>query len=153
MMGKLVAVPITFSEACEFIRQHHRHHVPPVGQKFCIGCALDGEIVGVATAGRPVSRILGADGFVLEVNRVATDGTKNAPSFLYGAVRRAGIAMGYKRFVTYTLPEEGGASLRAAGWKLVTEVAGGGSWDTPSSGRPRVDKHPTQLKLRWEATA
>lgn len=26
--------------------------------------------------------------------------------------------------------------------------AGGGSWNTPS--RPRVDLHPTQVKLRWE---
>jgi hypothetical protein len=28
-------------------------------------------------------------------------------------------------------------------------TAGGGSWNCPS--RPRVDKHPTQLKIRWEA--
>lgn len=55
--------------------------------------------------------------------------------------------LGYRRLGTYTLPEEGGASLRAAGWRLIGE-AGGGSWDA----RPRVDKHPTQVKLRWEAT-
>ncbi|QND84557.1 Uncharacterized protein ChrSV_2331 [Chromobacterium vaccinii] len=38
--------------------------------------------------------------------------------------------------------------LRAAGWRLIGE-AGGGSWDCPS--RPRVDQHPTQTKLKWEA--
>lgn len=40
------------------------------------------------------------------------------------------------------------ASLRAAGWKIVGET-GGGTWSRPS--RPRVDKHPLQGKLRWEA--
>jgi hypothetical protein len=147
----LVAVPITYREACAFIERHHRHHVPARGQVFAIAAAIGDTIVGVATAGRPVSRHLD-DGWTLEVNRVATDGTRNACSFLYGAVRRAGKAMGYRRFVTYTLPEEGGASLRGAGWQLVGE-AGGGSWNTPNAGRPRVDTHPTQIKLRWESIA
>lgn len=83
-----------------------------------------------------------------EVVRVATDGTRNACSMLYGAAWRACRALGYRRLVTYTLPEEGGASLRAAGWRLVGE-AGGGSWSRKS--RPRVDLHPTQQKMRWEA--
>lgn len=143
----LVPVPITYREATAFVKKHHRHHKPSRGQVFAIAAALDGEIVGVATAGRPVSYRLD-DGWTLEVNRVATDGTRNACSFLYGACRRAGKAMGYRKFVTYTLPEEGGASLRAAGWQLVGE-AGGGEWNSPS--RPRVDTHPTQTKLRWEA--
>lgn len=111
---------------------------------------MDGKVVGVAIAGRPVSRHLD-DGWTLEVSRVATDGTKNACSFLYGAIKRCGKAMGYTRFITYTLPQEGGASLRGAGWVLMSEAAGGGSWDTPSSGRPRVDTHPLQMKFRWES--
>jgi len=45
------------------------------------------------------------------------------------------------------LPEEGGASLRGAGWTCVG-AAGGGTWSCPS--RPRLDLHPTQEKLRWE---
>lgn len=83
----------------------------------------------------------------LEITRVATDGTKNACSALYGAARRATFALGYTRLLTYTLPEEGGSSLRAAGYRLVGE-AGGGSWSRTS--RPRVDMHPLQQKLRWE---
>lgn len=145
----LTVVPITYREACAFIERHHRHHPPPTGQVFAVAVADGDRIVGVATAGRPVSRVLD-DGWTLEVNRVATDGTRNACSKLYGAVRRAGSGMGYRRFVTYTLPEEGGSSLRGAGWTLVGE-GGGGSWSTKS--RPRVDKHPTQIKLRWEATS
>lgn len=146
----MTLVPLTYAEAAVFVLEHHRHHRPPVGHKFSIGAANDaGQVVGVAMVGRPVARALD-DGWTLEVNRVATDGTPNASSLLYGAARRAAWALGYKRLVTYTLPEEGGASLRAAGYRLIGE-AGGGSWDTPGAGWPRVDLHPTQVKWRWEA--
>ncbi|KKK75729.1 hypothetical protein LCGC14_2870800, partial [marine sediment metagenome] len=49
----------------------------------------------------------------------------------YGAARRATFALGYSRLGTYTLPSEGGASLRASGWKLLGE-RGGGNWSRPS---------------------
>lgn len=78
------------------------------------------------------------------------DDERNACSLLYGACWRAARAIGYRRLVTYTLPTEGGASLRGAGWTLIGE-AGGGSWDRRS--RARVDEHPTQVKLRWERIA
>lgn len=108
----------------------------------------DGEtVVGVCVIGQPVSRMLD-DGWTLEVLRSCTDGTKNVNSMLYGAAWRAAKALGYRRLVTYTLPSEGGVSLKAAGWRLVGQ-AGGGTWSRPS--RPRVDLHPTQVKLRWEA--
>ncbi len=139
--------PINFDEACEFIKAHHRHHLPSVGWKFGVA-ANDGEkVVGVAVIGRPVSRHYD-NGWTLELTRLCTDGTKNAASFLLGAVRRATFALGYRRLITYTLPNEGGASLRAAGWREIG-LAGGGSWDKPS--RPRVDKAPIEQKTLWEA--
>ena len=138
--------PLTLREASAFIEQYHRHHDPPRGCIFCVGVELAGSVAGVAVIGRPVSRML-QDGWTAEVTRVATDGTKNACSILYGAAWRAARALGYRRLVTYTLPEEGGASLRAAGWTTIGE-AGGGSWSRTS--RPRVDTHPTQAKIRWE---
>lgn len=144
---KLLLVPITLDEANAFVRAHHRHHKPVPGAKFCIGVACDGEVVGVAIVGRPVARMLD-DGWTLEVNRTCTDGTKNANSMLYGATRRAAWALGYRKLITYTLPEEGGGSLTAAGWKCIGE-RGGGKWSRES--RPRVDTHPTQGKLLWEA--
>ena len=144
---KLTIVPVTISEANVFVEKHHRHHKGVSGAKFCVGVTLDFDsMVGVAIVGRPVARFLDDD-WTLEVSRVATDGTKNACSALYGACRRATFALGYKKLITYTLPEEGGASLIAAGWKLIGE-AGGGSWSVPS--RPRIDKHPLQKKLKWE---
>ena len=153
--ARLVAVPITFAEAKAFVKLHHRHNDPPLSHKFSIGAALNGVIVGVAIAGRPVARRLD-DGWTLEVSRVATDGTRNACSFLYGAVRRCGKQMGYRSFVTYTLPKESGSSLRASGWELVSTTAGGTAkmWNTRKRrSRPRVDTEPLQLKLRWESYA
>lgn len=78
-------------------------------------------------AGRPVARHFD-DGLTLEVNRTCTDGTANANSMLYGAIWRAGKAMGYKRCITYTQHDESGASLRAAGWICVKEIEPRGSW-------------------------
>lgn len=142
----LSLVPISLAEANVFIEQYHRHHAPVPGCKFTLGAALDGRIVGVAIVGRPVARMLD-NGWTLEVNRTCTDGTKNVNSYLYGAAWRAAKALGYRRLITYILPEEGGASLRAAGWQLIGH-AGGGRWSRAE--RPRVDLHPLQKKLRWE---
>ena len=144
----LTLCPLPLDEAKAFVREHHRHHPPPVGHKFSIGVADEaGNVRGVAIVGRPVARGFD-DGVTLEVIRVATDGAKNACSMLYGAAWRAAKAMGYRRLVTYTLDTEPGTTLRAAGWRVVHEVKGR-SWSCKS--RPRVDKHPTQGKLCWEA--
>jgi hypothetical protein len=148
MASKLRVVPCDRDEAFAFVRQHHRHHRPPPSHKFSVAVADEaGEIRGVAVVGRPVSRMMD-DGWTLEVTRVATDGAANACSALYAAARRVALALGYRRLITYTLASEPGTSLRAAGWRVVAEVRGR-SWDFAC--RPRVDKHPLQAKLRWEA--
>ena len=141
----LSLVPVSFAEACRFIKRHHRHHLPPQGWKFGVAVAEGGRIVGVVTVGRPVSRNLD-DGLTLEVTRCCTDGTKNAASMLYGAASRAAKALGYRRVITYTLGSEPGTTLTAAGWRRVGR-AGGGSWNCRS--RPRTDKAPTEVKTLW----
>jgi hypothetical protein len=142
-------VPVTLEEANALVEAMHRHHAPVVGHKFSIGLASESEIVGIAIVGRPVARG-NDDGLTLEVNRCCTDGTRNACSMLYGAAWRAAKALGYRRLITYTLPAEGGASLRGAGWRLIGE-RGGGNWNTPS--RPRIDTDALLRgqKLLWEA--
>jgi hypothetical protein len=145
---KLRHVRIDLAEANAFVREHHRHHIPVVGHLFSIGAVLGDVVVGVVIVGRPVSRMRD-DGVTAEVTRLCTDGTRNACSFLYGAAAKAAFALGFQRIGTYILADESGASLRASGWKLLGE-RGGGSWSSPS--RPRVDKHPTQKKLLFEAT-
>lgn len=141
--------PIELAEANAFVVEHHRHHKPVIGHKFSIGAAAGEKIVGVVIVGRPVARMRD-DGMTLEVTRLATDGTANACSFLYGAAARACFALGYKRIGTYILSSEPGTTLKAAGWRLIGS-AGGGSWTRKE--RPRIDKHPMQDKLLWEATS
>ena len=142
----LEIVPISLKDAFVFVNNHHRHHASPRFGLFAVAVAGRGKICGVAIVGRPVARML-CDGWTAEVVRLATDGHRNACSKLYGAAWRAARAMGYRRLVTYTLQSEPGGSLRGAGWRCVGE-AGGGSWSRKD--RPRIDKHPTQVKLRWE---
>jgi len=139
--------PITLREANQFIAEHHRHHLPPQGAKFAVAVAEGDDIVGVATVGRPVSRILD-DGWTLEVTRVCTiNGYKNAASKLYAAAWRAARAMGYKRVISYILKDEKGTSLIAAGYKEIG-VTGGGTWNR--KGRVRIDKHPIEQKRLFE---
>jgi len=138
-----------------FVQAHHRHHRPVQGGKFSLAVTQDDDsasgrrVVGVVIVGRPVARHLD-DGWTLEVTRLCTDGTANACSKLYAAASRAAQALGYARLITYTLPAEGGASLRAAGWHLVG-LRGGGNWNRAR--RPRRDT-PEPLrtpKHLWEA--
>ena len=139
--------PVSYAEACAFIAQHHRHHLPPQGWKFGIAVNNGEKVVGVVTVGRPVARMLD-DGVTLEVTRCCTDGTRNAASVLYGAARRATFALGYKRLITYTLASEPGTSLKTAGWREIGR-AGGGSWSRED--RKRIDTAPTGQKTLWEA--
>jgi hypothetical protein len=138
--------PISFLESCEFITLHHSTHLPPQGWKFGIAANDGNKIVGLITIGRPVSRNLD-NGWTLEVTRCCTDGTKNVASMLYSSAWRAVRAMGYKRLITYTLIEEKGTSLIAAGWKYLYTTQGG-SWNCKS--RPRVDHAPLGQKRLWE---
>jgi hypothetical protein len=145
-MSELELQPVSYSEACNFIDEHHSHHLPPQGWKFGVAVKKGEKIVGVITVGRPVARHED-DGWTLEVTRCCTDGTKNVASKLYGAARRAAWALGYKRLITYTMKSEEGTSTEAAGYRKIGECGGGG-WDRPS--RERVDQHPTQKKIKWE---
>lgn len=141
--------PVDVAEACDYVASLHRHHRPPQGYKLCIAVNDGSKVVGVLIAGRPVSRFLD-DRVTLEVTRCCTDGTRNACSILYAHAWKAARALGYSRMITYTLPEEGGASLKAAGWVRVAEVKA-----TPWSNnvRKRADDHPQCNKWRWEVTA
>lgn len=145
-MDKITICPVDLELANSFVKSLHRHHNPVPGCRFCLGVTDSKCIRGVVIVGRPVSRALD-DGWTLEVNRCCTDGTKNACSILYGAARRVAQNMGYKKIITYTLPEEGGASLKASGWIFCGE-AGGGKWS--NNVRTRNDDHPLEVKWRWE---
>ena len=86
------------------------------------------------------------DGYTLEVNRLCTDGTKNACSMLYGAAARAARAMGYRKIITYILDTEHGASPERSG--LCARTSRGLRW----TGRRKPKdsgQYPRQMKTRW----
>ncbi|CAM5669513.1 hypothetical protein KAURM247S_05651 [Kitasatospora aureofaciens] len=143
-------VPLTFRQACDYVTALHRHHRAPQGHKFSLGAVANGALVGVAIVGRPVARALDT-GLTLEVTRVATDGTHNACSALYGAAWRTVRGMGYHRLITYTQAGESGASLRAVGWRRAAELSPRRGWDTPS--RRRQDRGTDRIaRILWEIT-
>ena len=146
----LRVVHINRADAFGFVADHHRHHKPPPGSVFQLGVAdEDDTLVGVAIVGRPVARHFD-NGKTLEVNRTATDGTRNANSMLYGAAWRAAKALGYDRLITYTQAGETGASLRGAGWSVVGERTPTVGWSRPS--RPREDRGVDGIaRTLWEA--
>lgn len=138
--------PIDLRTANAFVATHHRHSKPVCGHKWSVAAADDSGLRGVAIAGRPVAREL-QDGFTIEILRVCTDGARNACSMLYSACCRAAAGMGYLLAITYTRASEGGASLRAAGFKPAAEVRDR-QWGCKS--RPRVERDLIGDKIRWE---
>ena len=143
-------IPVTLVEANEYLRCHHRHNGAMCAAKFAVAIVgQDGAVHGVGLAGLPKARLL-MSRTTLEVNRVCSDGTPNVCSMLYGALVRAGKALGYTRFVTYTLERESGVSLRASGWKPVATFAGGKWSEMRGTG---FDAHDTGPKVRWEIGA
>jgi L-amino acid N-acyltransferase YncA len=145
--------PITFKQAKEFIANHHRHNKPPVGWKF--GCGLvnnKGELIGVATAGRPIARNINQD-TTIEVNRTCTLGDKNANSKLYAAIIKAAKALGYKKIITYTQADESGASLKAVQMKKVKKLSPRPSWKNSSKKLAHIRDDVGNggiARIRWE---
>lgn len=148
--AELTLTPVTLREAQEFVKDHHRHNTAPRGHKFSIGLERAGKLIGVCIVGRPIARF-NDDGKTAEVLRVCVlEGNPNANSKLYGAAVRASKAMGYTKVITYTLPEEGGASLRAAGFTAEgTTKKRPNGWDTPSRRRGPLERYPEGQKIRW----
>ena len=147
-MSRYTIRPISRNKANEWLKQVHRHLKRPV-TGWLFGVQLldqDGERVGVAMAGRPTSRMLD-DGLTVEITRVAVlPGNPNACSRAYGALRKAAVALGYTRVITYTRADETGHSPAAAGFTC-EGAAGGGEASRPS--RKRKPSEDPSLKVRW----
>ena len=139
---KLYVRPVELKEANALIAKWHRHHKPVVGHRFSIGC-FDQETnraVGVCVVGRPVARNTDQR-LIVEVNRLASDGTPNVCSMLYQAAANAAKAMGYAGILTTILKTENGATLKGAGWQFSHDIAPG-CWSVSSRPRPNVVNQP-----------
>jgi len=147
----LVPVPMTITEAKEFVTNFHRHNKAPQGALFAVGVSDGSNLIGVAIVGRPVARKLD-DGLTAEVIRccVIENSIKGACSFLYAKCWQAAKALGWQKLITYTLQTESGASLKGAGWKVIAELKSNNPklWQS----RPNRDWQPVvgQAKFRWE---
>jgi hypothetical protein len=153
MPGRVRIVPLTFPRANECVSMWHRHHAPLPGgfAWYCLGAVVHAQLVAAAISGRPTNRN-NDDTLTVEVIRLASDGTPNACSALYGACARVAREMGAARIITYTLESETGSSLRAAGWNR--EEDGIESWWThPGTRTPAVTRpHMKERKVRWGVT-
>ena len=137
-------MPCTVKAAQKFVAEHHRHLKKVQGGLFAAAVAVGGKVVGVAIAGNP-ARVWQGTGRIA-ILRVATDGSRNACSMLYGSLCRAAQALGYREVWTYTLQEEPGTSLRASGFVEMGATAGGEHDRVKRRRAPAVRPEP---KRRW----
>jgi len=149
---RLEVVACTVAKAQRAVTAWHRHHgpVPPGYAFWALACVVpSGRVCGVAIVGRPTNRNSDT-GYIVEVLRIATDGTPNACSALLGACGRVAKAAGVAKIITYTLDSESGASLKGAGWTM--EASGIESWWARSQSPGRTVKpraHYNSTKRRW----
>lgn len=115
-------VPISLREANEFLEQHGSLHKPMRGCTFCVGCALDGKLMGAAIVGR-----CREDSQAVQIDRICATGGRAAYGMLYGAAARAAQALGYWRIIAFLRSDRPDSALRAAGWARADPVEGGGT--------------------------
>lgn len=116
----LRVVPCTIKAAMRWIAEHHRHLPLVNGGRFTVAIADDSGMRGVGMVG-------------------------NGPRVWEGTSKM--IMLGYTEAWTYTLPDEPGTSLRAAGFAHMGESAGGGNHS--STKRHREPAVCPQPKQRW----
>ena len=144
--------PITVKAAIQWVRETHRHLPVIQGGLFASAVQCDGRTVAAGIAVNP-ARVWQGTGRVV-IGRVAAipgleavgEHASPACTMILGSLCRAAKALGYTEAWTYTLPDESGASLRAAGFQYKGETKGG-EWDRPSRSRAAAVS-PTK-KGRW----
>ena len=150
--------PCTVKAARKQVKKWHRHLKDIQGGLFAAQCLnAEGTCVAVAIAGNParvwqkqaklvISRVAAEEN---QPSIICSKGIEHASpscSMLYGALCRAAKALGYREVWTYTLPEESGRSLKAAGF-VDMGLSDGGEHDRKS--RPRKPAVRPDRKRRW----
>lgn len=135
-------------EACGFIARHHRHHVPPQGGIVALGLWEDEKLVGIGILGRPLARAAQMNGDAELIRLCVLPDVAHAASALQARMKRVAQSLGFRRMLTYTLADEAGTSMRAAGMQRDIDLTRGGEWTTPTRKRLAAI-HPTARKIRW----
>lgn len=133
-MSHLRHGPIGLREANTFVGIEHRHNKAVVGYKFALAAYMGaGKMVGVVIVGRTTAAALHVP-LRAEITRLATDGTRNACSFLY---RKA-------------TPRRSGDGLRLAQDVHAECEIEARSWARSNKKRVRVDQSEPAKRYRWE---
>jgi hypothetical protein len=139
--------PCTVKEARRLVKLWHRHLEDVQGGLFAAKVVDGADVLGVAIAGNPARVWQGEAKLV--ISRVATPSEgarRNTCSMLYGALSRAARSLGYREVWTYTLPEEDGASVKAANFEYMGVGKGGNHGRVL---RPRNPAKRAEPKHRW----
>lgn len=157
--GRYTVQPITVKAAQQWIREVHRHLPVVQGGLFATSVHDQHGCVAVGLAGNP-ARVWQGTGRVA-ITRVAAlqlpdvrdskGDLHPAPActMIYRSLCDAARALGYREIWTYTLPEEDGASLRAASF-VEQGLTKAEEWDRPS--RSRSAAVNALSKRRWVRT-
>lgn len=148
----MILVPVTVKRARAFVAEHHRHLPRLQGGLFAVGVAEGDQLLGVGLTGHPARVWMGTGRIV--ISRVAClaglppvgDHASPACTMILGALARAAKALAYREAWTYTLPEEPGTSLRAAGFRDMG-LTRDEEWDRPSRARGAMTVRAQ--KRRW----
>ena len=143
----LRVVPATVKAVVPWINARHRHLKRLKGG--LLACAISRgephEWCGAGVVANPAQVWQGTGRCV--ISRVCVvEGVQNGCSMIYGALAGAVRSLGYVEVWTYTLPEEPGTSLRAAGFVDMGMSAGG---EHDREGRPRLPAERSDQKRRW----
>ncbi len=134
---------LPIAEAKSFIAANHRHRPRLQGAIVALGLWVDGQLRGVATIGRGAR--LDKPG-VAVITRLCTDGCRNGCSKLYSKAKRLAQALGFVGIKTFTMPDELGTSLFAAG-AVRDGMTKAGHWSRPSRQR---NTDEASAKQRWK---
>lgn len=125
---------VTGGEALRFVRRfvgryHKTHGVAPPGWRFGVVARRGETVVAVGMVGNALARALKGRWEVTRccVNlQLSSRQRYGAASAIYDAALREAKRRGAQGIVTYTMVEESGGSVAAAGWTVEADKCGGG---------------------------
>lgn len=149
--------PITGKQALRWIEETHRHLPKLQGALFAVSVEWYGARCGVATVGNPprvwqgtgravISRVAALPDLPTIRDRHGKEHAAPVCTMLYRACAAACRALGYREVWSYTLKDEDGRSLRAAGFEFMGWSADSSEWAVSRPGRNPIETGP---KGRW----
>ena len=149
--------PITGRQAIAWVNETHRHLPKLQGALFAVSVEWLGVRVGVATVGNPprkwqgtgrviISRCAALPDLAPVIDRRGKEHSAPVCSMLYGRCAEIARLMSYKEIWTYSLSEEDGRSIKAAGFEFMGWSPDSSNWAVSRTGRQQAERG---RKGRW----